>query len=925
MTACREVLAGLFLTTLLLTGCGPESIVGQTIDLFDAAQQSQDAVELYNAGQYEAAIAQQEEVLATLERLVGAEHETAIAAANNLALFYREQGRLGEAETTIRQAVAAGEDALGPDDPVLITALNNLGGILVDLGNYEEAERAFERALSICEAAEGAASTCAAINLNDLSILYGRQGRRQEAMAYQRRAIDVARQVYGDDHRDTGIGLNNLAVQYLELGQYELAETTFFEALAVLETALGPDHPDTSTPINGLADLYQRQERFEEAQIYFERAITIREQTLGENHPATANSLTNLAVMLERQGRGQEAAEVNRRVLAIREDTLGADHPATIDTLRSLAILEFTGGQILSARSHMSLAVERGRRRVAGGLIGRDGAGEREQLAFHASALVELVVFSNDTLLVTDTDEAGIAFEAMQIATRNDVGATAEKSLAAFADGSGELATLLRQRAQTEERLAAIEADIVRLAGTLNQDGGLEALSAARAEANRERLLLETQTGTINDSFPAFADLVAGVPMDLETTQRALAADEALLMLGVLDATATPDRAPPIYSILVRADRASLRFHDLDGAQLDDMVAGLRRQLDPGSGGGVGAAFDGGAAFRLYDDLLGGYENMLVGVDHLYFVPDGAMESLPLAVLLTEPPPAEGDWREYGWLARDMAVTTLSSVASITVLQSFATPARGDQPFLGVGDPVLGGASGGKRRGIDSASLFQADGLANVRALRDELLPLPETADELRTVAARLRSDETALLLGPAATETSLRRQDIARHRVLSFATHGLLAGQIPEVGEPALVLTPPQRASPEDDGLLTASEIAALSIDADLVMLSACNTAASDGTPGAPGLSGLAKAFIVAGSRALMVSHWEVYSQAAQALTTGLIDAQLAEPQIGHAEALRRSMLALIDNAPSAEFAHPSVWGPFVIVGDGRAALRVD
>ncbi len=137
-------------------------------------------------------------------------------------------------------------------------------------------------------------------------------------------------------------------------------------------------------------------------------------------------------------------------------------------------------------------------------------------------------------------------------------------------------------------------------------------------------------------------------------------------------------------------------------------------------------------------------------------------------------------------------------------------------------------------------------------------------------------------------------------------------------MAEPALVLTPPVEGSEEDDGLLTASEIATHNLDADWVILSACNTAAADGTPGAEGLSGLAKAFFYAGARALLVSHWSVVSDAAVKLTTTMFDEMRDDPDIGRAEALRRARLKLMTDDEKPYFAHPMFWAPFVVVGEG-------
>ena len=136
-------------------------------------------------------------------------------------------------------------------------------------------------------------------------------------------------------------------------------------------------------------------------------------------------------------------------------------------------------------------------------------------------------------------------------------------------------------------------------------------------------------------------------------------------------------------------------------------------------------------------------------------------------------------------------------------------------------------------------------------------------------------------------------------------------------LAEPALVLTPPAKGTEQDDGLLTASEVARLKLDADWVILSACNTASTDGTPGAEGLSGLVKAFFLAGTRALLVSHWPVFSDAAVKLTTRMLR-EASKAGVGRSEAHRRAMLALMNDGEKPYYAHPIFWAPFVVVGEG-------
>ncbi|MEQ1731778.1 MAG: CHAT domain-containing protein, partial [Vicinamibacterales bacterium] len=208
-------------------------------------------------------------------------------------------------------------------------------------------------------------------------------------------------------------------------------------------------------------------------------------------------------------------------------------------------------------------------------------------------------------------------------------------------------------------------------------------------------------------------------------------------------------------------------------------------------------------------------------------------------------------------------------------------------------------------------------------AVRRSLPELPETEIEVRSIAKILGATSDDVHVGTAATETKLKALSAAGrlvdYRVVAFATHGLVAGEIGGLAEPAIVLTLPEKASGADDGLLTASEVAALRLDADWVILSACNTAAGS-SKSAEALSGLARAFMFAGARAILVSHWAVESEAAVKLTTGALARIAADQTTGRAEAMRRAMVDLIDNGPP-HAAHPAYWAPFFLVGEGAGS----
>ena len=257
----------------------------------------------------------------------------------------------------------------------------------------------------------------------------------------------------------------------------------------------------------------------------------------------------------------------------------------------------------------------------------------------------------------------------------------------------------------------------------------------------------------------------------------------------------------------------------------------------------------------------------------------------------------------------------MPSVSSLRSLRLFAATNRATDYFKGFGDPVLGGKAS-QIRGlvIDTYYNGKKADIEKVRSFPE----LPETSKELRRIAEYLGSSEKDLYLRERATETLVKTTDLSNSRVLGFATHALIGGQQKGLSESALVLTPPKKGSELDDGLLKASEIAQLRLNADLVFLSACNTASGEKL-GAEGLSGLAQAFFYAGARALLVSHWAVDSETATRVTTGLFEALDANPTIGSAEALQISMMTLSSDDQNSLYSHPVFWAPFSLVGEGQ------
>ncbi len=282
--------------------------------------------------------------------------------------------------------------------------------------------------------------------------------------------------------------------------------------------------------------------------------------------------------------------------------------------------------------------------------------------------------------------------------------------------------------------------------------------------------------------------------------------------------------------------------------------------------------FDLDRAHRLYKLFLGSAEKAVAG-KHLLIVPSPSLMQLPFTTLVTEQPAPDMNFRDVKWLGTTAPISILPSVSSLRALRRVSKPSQASKPFLEFGNPLLNGDPGaaklarskqtcaGERlwtastvsRSVRAPMKLRPSeafrgGLADVRTLKGQVA-LPETADELCAVAKSLKASPEDVFLGERATESTFKSLNktgqLANYRAIHFATHGLVSGDLPGVSEPALLLTPPETATAADDGLLTASEVSQTKLDANWVVLSACNTDLG-GSQGAEALSGTRESLLL-------------------------------------------------------------------------------
>jgi CHAT domain-containing protein/tetratricopeptide (TPR) repeat protein len=902
--------------------------------------------------------------LAVMEKSLGPDHPNVASPLSNLAELLRATNRAAEAEPMHRRALAIFESTLGPDHPNVAVSLNYLVLLLQQADRLAEAEPLVRRALAIFERSLPPDHPHIATNLSNLAELLRATERFAEAEQLQRRALAMHEQSLGPTHPDVARDLNNLAGVLENTGRLSEAEALFRRALEIDVKNLGPEHPIIAQRLNNVAGVLMGANRLAEADPLYRRAIAIDEKSLGADHPNVAVYVSNLAVLRAKLGDWAEAARLHGRAVQIWTSAFGrgssrhghrdaraaarALHRAggssadgflvaqwalqtgAAAALSQMAVRFAKGGGPLAAvvRQRQDLVAKRDEEEKR--LLATLGQGDIKQAATVRSAIAGLdaQLGAIDRRLDAEFPEytsfaspKPLAMAAVQGLLKDDEVLIAFLDVPGLRLGKLPGETLAWAVTRTEARWTSIPLDTEALAGQVARlRCGLD--REGNWTWNQQRRRWEARDARCRALRPDGLAEAEALPFDVAAARELHAA----LLTPFADLT----RGKSLL-IVPSGPLTSLPLHVL----VEDSPSPRATPASPRSPTAQG-------------------EGRVGGRPH---TPTSAIGTAPHP----DPLPASGERGAASppaWLALKQAITVLPSVGSLQALRRLA-PSKAKEPYIAFGNPLLDGDPqdadhrewaklarakqscpldletlrprvAAAARSIPILGAVVRGGGINVAALRAQT-PLPETADELCRVAKALgalgRERET-VWLGGRASEGNLkalsRAGKLARYRVLHFATHGLLAGESEAIlkakAEPALILNPPkdgatQTELEEDDGLLTASEVAQLDLDADWVVLSACNTGAG-GNGKAEALAGLARAFFYAKARALLVSYWSADSDTGVKLTTNAFTEIAASPRIGRAEALRRSMARLIHTG--GHEAQPEYWAPFVLVGEG-------
>ena len=851
-------------------------------------------------------------------------------AMAQLAEYEAPQGKIafgGADEAKQRAVQAAGTRAvsINTDEVDRFSELKESARVQNSRNDYTRAEDAFRNALNIQERALGDQALGVGVTLTELALQVSNQGRFEEAAGLFRRADPIIQRNRNAQDEQARF-FTSMAYDAANQGKYEDALKLVREATNIwrilsqgsktsLSDLSGGDPSEDlnatkgelAHSLNVEAAMALRTDDLTGAETAAKEALSI----VGDvpNLPPwwRPDILSTIGEVYARQGQLAQAEVAFRGALIFRQRLFGDTAPTALTYIQLGSVYSREGLWPESVRSYQ----------LAIGILSHDEVA-RSGLVFDEVA--PFIVAANEFAAKDPTQREKLnsdIFKILQFMGAGITDQTITRAAARMAATDPKVAELVRELQESQRRRDAARITLAHETSRPDDERGSAKEDALLQSINLETQRVDTLNKRIQEAFPDYANFANPGAMDILEMQKRLGPKEALVQFQF--------SADQGFAIVTRSDSFSAKLLNISRDEMVEAVTGLRRALVVRNG--VVEDFDIGDSYELYQKLFGPIAAEVRDVTHMIVVPSGALASLPMGLLVTQKPTSGTNYRTAAWLARTVATSLVPSVRAFAVLRDSKNQARAPQPYLAFGNPNFEG----QRENRDPSGRPAPTGLEVMNASCREsgpapaamlrtLAPLPDTANEVQTIGRILTAGNDAVILGANSTEANLRKMPLDQYRVLYFATHGLLPGELKCQSEPALALSPPAVTAQDkdSDGLLEASEIADLRLNADLVVLSACNTASGGGKFGGESLSGLAEAFFHAGARTLIASHWQVPSGATVRLMTGMFERLGPELKGGVSEMMRQSQLQLISQASTS---HPFNWAAFTVIGDGAPA----
>ena len=792
------------------------------------------------------------------------------------------------AETAFRAALAVQQKVLGKDNPNTVTPMMSLALVLSDEGRFAEADALFGQAEKIVA---GSAEPTARARLAHYHALHALNGKKPQ------QALDLLRQAEAAYTAEIPPGA-------LTAHAAPASANAFLQAGRLGNLTPSQDlltNPQAQSALLGLIEARRNEaialrmlNRAPEADAILRSADTLASGNGLARPIVTARLFRTMGVTEAQQGNEDAALDSFSRSTNAFTRALPGSKPLS-DTY-----LMYAGQLAISNKLSDALPICQ--------------AAVKSLIALKAGTTPALMAPCLDAYAEAGTDQSILSemFVAVQLAQGGITSQQIAQASATLAENARDpkVAEAIRKQRDIKSQLDGLYGKRDDLAQAQKNGGGNPSLQQQSADLEKKIADLERQRDDaerqLQAASPNFGQLVQETvkPADVFAV---LHPNEAFVALTLSDTSG--------WVFCLRDGRISVSRIPHGTDYFTKLVARVRAGIE--LTGPALPKFDIAGAQELYDLTLRGVAPSLAGAKSVVVAPSGPLLSVPFEIFLTGA--AKDDQLATApWLIRDFTITHVPAPSNFVSLRKIAGNSRATQPWFGFGEfhPVTRAQA---ERSFPSASCGQS------AAALSGLPILPYAIKELDAARQILGAATTDELLGPNFTAARVVAAQLKNYRILQFSTHALLPTDLRCQSEPAIVTSAPAGAADARGALLTSSQVVQMELDANLVILSACNSGGPGGSTAGESLSGLARSFFYAGARSLLVTHWSVNDQVAAFLVADSLARMKADPSLGISGAVRNAELAMLAGAGKdlpPEIAHPFFWAPFAVIGDGLEHL---
>lgn len=856
---------------------------------------------------------------------------------SNSALFWLEK--------TTNAISPSMDTALGNEERTLsLSGMNTAllrARIAIGLADLSEAERLLEMIIAELPPDNNDYKPVLASAYYNIAEIHFLRGEFEESARHNRTSELLLLEIYGSDHPSTNQAIFRRGLIFFELGDYDLAEKLMIAAQRSLSQSLGSNSSYLLRFQTEILQLYSKKKDVEKSHKIareLEKSISelggsdLKASLLGKASVGlffkSVGELDKARRLLEEVQEGFQALngfshnriyslialteiysierqfDRGRKTGMLAVDFAGISGSQSIDRIgearRVLAEIEWQLGNKTEALRLSRLNVELIERQLQ-----EDALKPTYLSGYQTKALRDQVAQTLEFLWGHPELPSEFAkdemFEVAQLVHLHDVSRASNGFLKSIVSTENKARGLLYERQRLSVLVSSLSRRTYESEITANREI-LDRISEAEAEIS----LIDTAlTSVAPDILGEYATKI----MTVDQVFSSLSESEVLWMQATFETQS--------FVFFLSAGNLEVRRAQIGELALKKLVENLRESVIPTVSGMPDFRLD--IAKQLYSIFFLPFDSSIESRKRLIGIPDQSLQEISLSILAKyqfgADPLLGAGIRDHVFLGLSHEISLIPSPHLLVRQQQNPSSTFKSRTFVGVGNPILKGSPSDNL--TDQQNIIDREtGLGRPMAINTMFEPLEETEVEINRMASLFHPGKRRLLLQKYATEKEFKSIDFREVGVIAFATHAVVSGDFDYLFEPALIMTPPDTATQQDDGFLTASEISKLDIPGSLVILGACNTAAASGRAGAPGLSGLAAAFFRAGARSVVASHWVILSQSSFLLMPSLLENSTATSEGNISLAHRDAMRQVANSKVLPGLSHPGVWGAFSVIG---------